>query len=154
MRAFTFKHFLRTSGRVSAKKREATSTKEKTQIRTFSSFCRKTLEDQYQSPKPLGSHVLAVLSWHSCIRVYCGEPAISHDSHHVSLVQWTNLFASRHKGHRFKSPGGNLCETGILLLAMSCYTIQVVLSWRSWPFFSCYPVLAVFPGCPVPIVLL
>ncbi len=36
----------------------------------------------------------------------CGEPAISHDSHHVSLVQWTNLFASRRKGHRFKSPGG------------------------------------------------
>ncbi len=35
-----------------------------------------------------------------------GEPAISHDSHHVSLVQWTNLFASRHKCHRFKSPGG------------------------------------------------
>jgi hypothetical protein len=29
---------------------------------------------------------------------------------HVSLVQWTNLFASRHKGHRFKSPGGDLCE--------------------------------------------
>jgi hypothetical protein len=45
----------------------------------------------------------------------------SHDSHHVSLVQWTNLFASRHKGHRFKSPGGYLCETGILLLAMSHY---------------------------------
>ncbi len=52
----------------------------------------------------------------------CGEPAISHDSHHVSLVQWTNLFASRHKGHRFKSPGGYLCETGILLLALSRYT--------------------------------
>ncbi len=51
----------------------------------------------------------------------CREPAISHDSHHVSLVQWTNLFASRHKGHRFKSPGGYLCGTGILLLAMSCY---------------------------------
>jgi hypothetical protein len=48
-----------------------------------------------------------------------GEPAISHDSHHVSLVQWTNLFASRHKGHRFKSPGGYLCETGIRLLALS-----------------------------------
>jgi hypothetical protein len=49
--------------------------------------------------------------------MYCGEPAISHDSHHVSLVQWTNLFAPSHKGHRFKSPGGYLCETGILLLA-------------------------------------
>jgi hypothetical protein len=31
------------------------------------------------------------------------------------------LFASRHKGPRFKSPGGYLCETGILLLAMSRY---------------------------------
>ncbi len=33
-----------------------------------------------------------------------------------------NLFASRHKGPRFKSPGGYLCETGILLLALSRYT--------------------------------
>ncbi len=57
----------------------------------------------------------------------CGEPAISHDSHHVSLVQWTNLFASHHKGLRFKSPGGYLCETGILLLALSCYTFKVFL---------------------------
>jgi hypothetical protein len=31
------------------------------------------------------------------------------------------LFASRHKGPRFKSPGGYLCETGILLLALSRY---------------------------------
>jgi hypothetical protein len=51
----------------------------------------------------------------------CGGPAISHVSHHVSLVQWTNLFASRHKGHRFKSPGEYLCGTGILLLALSRY---------------------------------
>jgi hypothetical protein len=55
------------------------------------------------------------------IIAYCREPAISHDSHHVSLVQWTNLFASLHKGHRFKSPGGYLCGTGILLLALSPY---------------------------------
>jgi hypothetical protein len=33
------------------------------------------------------------------------------------------LFASRHKGPRFKSPGGYLCETGILLLALSCYNL-------------------------------
>jgi hypothetical protein len=33
------------------------------------------------------------------------------------------LFASRHKGLRFKSPGGYLCETGILPLALSCYSI-------------------------------
>ncbi len=32
------------------------------------------------------------------------------------------LFASRHKGPRFKSPGGYLCETRILLLAKSCYS--------------------------------
>jgi hypothetical protein len=31
------------------------------------------------------------------------------------------LFASRHKGPRFKSQGGYLCGTGILLLALSCY---------------------------------
>jgi hypothetical protein len=31
------------------------------------------------------------------------------------------LFASLHEGPRFKSPGGYLCETGILLLAMSRY---------------------------------
>jgi hypothetical protein len=30
-------------------------------------------------------------------------------------------FASRHKGPGFKSPGGYLCGTGILLLAMSRY---------------------------------
>jgi hypothetical protein len=48
-------------------------------------------------------------------------PVESLHSHHVSLVQWTNLFASRHKGPRFKSPGWYLCETGILLLALSHY---------------------------------
>jgi hypothetical protein len=30
-------------------------------------------------------------------------------------------FASRHKGPRFKSPGAYLFETGILMLALSCY---------------------------------
>jgi hypothetical protein len=39
----------------------------------------------------------------------------------LTMFKWTNLFASRHKGHRFKSPGGYLCETGILLLALSRY---------------------------------
>ncbi len=34
-----------------------------------------------------------------------------------------NLFASRYKGPRFKSPWGYLCETGILLLAMSRYMV-------------------------------
>ncbi len=31
------------------------------------------------------------------------------------------LFASRHKGPRFKSPGGYLCETRIFLLGLSRY---------------------------------
>jgi hypothetical protein len=35
------------------------------------------------------------------------------------------LFASCHKGPRFKSPGGYLCETGILLLAMSRYNLEI-----------------------------
>jgi hypothetical protein len=61
----------------------------------------------------------------SCWGEPCGEPAISLHSHHVSLVQWTMyLFASHHQGPRFKSPGGYLCETGILLLALSCYNIN------------------------------
>jgi hypothetical protein len=38
------------------------------------------------------------------------------------------LFVSRHKGPRFKSPGGYLCETGILLLAMSRYTSTYKIS--------------------------
>jgi hypothetical protein len=37
------------------------------------------------------------------------------------------LFASCHKGPRFKSPGGYSCETGILLLAMSRYRAFEVL---------------------------
>jgi hypothetical protein len=35
------------------------------------------------------------------------------------------LFASRPKGPRFKSPGGYLCETRILLLALSRHTSNV-----------------------------
>jgi hypothetical protein len=34
--------------------------------------------------KMLLLHFRILLDW-----LYCGEPAISHDSHHVSLVQWT-----------------------------------------------------------------
>jgi hypothetical protein len=41
----------------------------------------------------------------------------------LTMSHWSSglLFASRHKGPRFKSPGGYLCETGILLLALSGY---------------------------------
>jgi hypothetical protein len=44
--------------------------------------------------------------------------------------------ASRHKGPGFKSPGGYLCETGILLLALSLYTLIIIClrRWlRRWP---------------------
>ncbi len=37
--------------------------------------------------------------------------------------QVDNLFASRHKGPGFKTPEGYLCETGILLLALSRYIL-------------------------------
>ncbi len=42
------------------------------------------------------------------------------------------LFAFCHKGPRFKFPGGYLCETGILLLALSRYmaaTDQRLTAW-------------------------
>ncbi len=59
----------------------------------------------------LAGKLLLVVSVSSYV-VFCAEPAISHDSNHVSLVQWTNLFASCHKGHRFKSPGGTYVKPG------------------------------------------
>ncbi len=77
----------------------------------------------------IGEELPAVFNIFKCS--FFGEPAISHDSHHVSLVQWTNLFASRHKGHRFKSPGGYLCGTGILLLALSRYTSTFNKCWQN-----------------------
>jgi hypothetical protein len=41
----------------------------------------------------------------------------------LTMSHWSNglPFASRLKGPRFNSPGGYLCETGILLLAVSRY---------------------------------
>ncbi len=54
----------------------------------------------------------------------CGEPAISLHSHHASLVQWTTrlLPVMRDPG---SNPWGILCETEILLLALSCYRCMV-----------------------------
>jgi hypothetical protein len=49
----------------------------------------------------------------------CGEPSFSPCL--TGPVDY--LFASRHKGPWFMSPGGYLCETGILLLAMSRYSV-------------------------------
>ncbi len=55
-----------------------------------------------------------------CESLFCGEPAISLHSHHVSLVQWTTclLPVTRDPG---SIPRGYLCETRILLLALSRY---------------------------------
>jgi hypothetical protein len=53
-----------------ARKRESAEHESKTaRIRTFSSHCSKRLEARSQSPKPLGSHILKVLSWQSCFGV-------------------------------------------------------------------------------------
>jgi hypothetical protein len=51
---------------------------------------------------------------------YCGQPAISLHSYTVPLVQWSTclLPIMRDLG---SIPRGYLCETGILLLALSCY---------------------------------
>ncbi len=48
----------------------------------------------------------------------CGEPAISLHSHHVSLVQWTTCLIPVTRDP-IQNPWGDLCETGILLLALS-----------------------------------
>jgi hypothetical protein len=55
------------------------------------------------------------------VRWSCGDPAISLHSHHASLVQWTNPLLPVTRDLGSKSPRGHLCETGILLLAMSLY---------------------------------
>jgi hypothetical protein len=59
----------------------------------------------------------------------CGEPAISLHSYLVSLVQWTTRFlpVMRDLG---SIPRGYLCETGILLLALSCYSTLIKRSIR------------------------
>jgi hypothetical protein len=41
-------------------------------------------------------------------------------SHHVSLVQWTTRLLPVTRD-RVQNPWGDLCETGILLLALSRY---------------------------------
>jgi hypothetical protein len=49
-------------------------------------------------------------------------------------VDYRYLFASRYKGPRFISPGGYLCETGILLLAVSRFweNMERALNLKSW----------------------
>ncbi len=57
---------------------------------------------------------------HDGNQTYCGEPAISLQSYTVPLVQWSTrlLPVMRDPG---SIPRGYLCETGILLLVLSCY---------------------------------
>jgi hypothetical protein len=60
----------------------------------------------------------------------CGELAISLHSHTFSLVQWVNpLFPDmRDLG---SIPRGHLCETEIVLLALSRYKRMILLStWK------------------------
>ncbi len=53
--------------------------------------------------------------------LYCGEPAISLHSHHVSLVQWANPMLPVTRDLGSNPLGGYLCDIGIYLLALSCY---------------------------------
>ncbi len=53
-------------------------------------------------------------------KISCVEPAISLHSHHVSLVQWSTRLLPAMR-NQVQSPGGFLCDTGILLLALSRY---------------------------------
>jgi hypothetical protein len=46
-------------------------------------------------------------------------------SHHVSLVQWTPCLLPFTRGPGSNPQGGYLCETGILLLAMSRYIVDL-----------------------------
>jgi hypothetical protein len=50
-------------------------------------------------------------------------------------------FASCHEGPGFKSPGGHLCGTRILLLAMSCYN-PLLLDSTTTRMFSVFVLLA------------
>ncbi len=52
--------------------------------------------------------------------------AISLHSHPCITGPVNHPFASLHKGPGFKTPGGYLCETGILLLALSHYKSTIV----------------------------
>jgi hypothetical protein len=62
----------------------------------------------------------------------CLDPAISLHAHYVSLVQWTTrlLPVSRDPG---SNPWGDLCETGILLLALSRYRM-LLCYYNSFPY--------------------
>ncbi len=65
-------------------------------------------------------------------RVGCwggGSPVESLQSHFIlTMSHWSSglPFASRHEGPGFKSPGGYLCETGILLLVLSRYRCKII----------------------------
>jgi hypothetical protein len=52
----------------------------------------------------------------------CADPTISLHSHHVSLVQWIICLLPITRDPGSNPLGGYLCETGILLLALSRYS--------------------------------
>jgi hypothetical protein len=82
-------------------------------------------------PTPLGWKVLRPLS--DQLRD-CGEPAISLHSHHVSLVQWTTCLLPVTRDPGSNPQGGYLCETGILLLALSSYKTLFAMVYMTLQF--------------------
>jgi hypothetical protein len=88
-----------------------------------------------QCDNPTWSHTALLSQFHACCRssfqihnrhsrLLGGSPVESLQSHCILIIShWSSglpvCFPSW--GTRFQSPGGYLCETGILLLAMSCY---------------------------------
>jgi hypothetical protein len=75
------------------------------------------------SERETGTEKLPEIKWdyHIVGTRACGEPAISLHSHHVSLVQWTTCLLPVTMDPGSNPLGGYLCETGILLLALSRY---------------------------------
>jgi hypothetical protein len=68
----------------------------------------------------------------------CGEPANLTSFSPCLTCPVDYPFASHDKGPGFKSPGGYLCETGILLLALSRYqlTLNLINSIYSLHFYK------------------
>ncbi len=63
----------------------------------------------------------------SLLWLSCGDPAISPHSQYVSLVQWTNPLLPITRDLGSKPLGGYLCDTWILLLALSRYKAYINL---------------------------
>jgi hypothetical protein len=97
----------------------------------------------WQCDNPTWSHTAFLSRFHTCCRlpfrlhnhgVGCWGGALWRACNLTSFSPCLTgpkdyLFASRHKGPRFKSPGECLSETGILLLALSRYSLLIKLLW-------------------------